>query len=401
MPGTLRGPLVIGIDEYQMYFYEVLADGRTAFFRTDGSFAKQFPATSIGGARVTAASRSLLGDFVAVATADGRASLQQVRFVPRYEDQKLQDLDVSVRDRGVVTLDPGGRPVREVAYEETEGRKLVAGVVAGDEIAVFRTDDEGAEHRATLRTNDGERVTRVRIGRSDTLVASTEEGNLYHWELTPEVRLTEVAHVSGQPITALEYVLGNITAIVGDSTGALGGWFRVREKDEDPDLRFAKAHTYPGQGTAICAIGASTRDKSFVTGGADGSVVLRHMTSGRSLVSFPATGSAVDAVLLTPKMDGIIVKQADGKLARYEIRPHPEISWAALFGRSGTKAMRSPSTCGSPPAAPTTSRPSSASFPSCSGRSRGRSTRSSSPSPSRSWARSTPRSSCTRRSRPR
>jgi phosphate transport system permease protein len=327
-------PLVIGIDEYQMYFYEVLGDGRTAFFRTDGSFARQFPAASIGEARVTTASRSLLGDFVAVATADGRASLQQVRFVPRYEDQKLRDLDVSVRDRGVVTLDPGGRPVREVAYEETEGRKLVAGVVAGDEIAVFRTDGEGAEHRATLRTNDGERVTRVRIGRSDTLVASTEKGNLYHWELTPEVRLTEVAHVSSEPITALEYVLGNITALVGDSTGGLGGWFRVREKDEDPDLRFARAHSYPSQGTAIRAIGASTRDKSFVTAGADGSIVLRHMTSGRSLISFPATGSAVDAVLLTPKMDGIIVKQADGKLARYEIRsPHPEISSDALFGK--------------------------------------------------------------------
>jgi phosphate transport system permease protein len=114
----------------------------------------------------------------------------------------------------------------------------------------------------------------------------------------------------------------------------LGGWFRVREEDEDPDPRFAKAHTYPGQGTPIRAIGASTRDKSFVTGGADGSVVLRHMTSGRSLVSFPATGAAVDAVLLTPKMDGIIVKQADGKLARYEIRsPHPEVSWTALFGK--------------------------------------------------------------------
>jgi phosphate transport system permease protein len=326
-------PLVIGIDEYQMYFYEVLADGRTVFFRSDGSFAEQFAPTSIGAATVTAASRSLLGDFVAVATADGRVSLQQVRFVPQYRDQTLQDLELSVRDRGVVTLDPAGRPVREVAYEEVDGRKLVAGVVAEDEIAVVRTDDEGVEHRATLRTNDAERVTRVRIGRSETLVASTDKGNLYHWELTPDVRLTEVAHVSGEPITALEFVLGNITALVGDSKGALGGWFRVREND-DADPRFANAHTYPSQGTAIRAIGASTRDKSFVTAGEDGSIVLRHMTSGRSLVSFPATGKAVDSVLLTPKMDGIIVKQSDGQLARYAIEsPHPEVSWTALFGK--------------------------------------------------------------------
>jgi len=39
-------------------------------------------------------------------------------------------------------------------------------------------------------------------------------------------------------------------------------------------------------------------------------------------------------VLITPKMDGIIVKRADGRLARYEIAsPHPETSWNALFGK--------------------------------------------------------------------
>jgi phosphate transport system permease protein len=84
----------------------------------------------------------------------------------------------------------------------------------------------------------------------------------------------------------------------------------------------------------VVAIGASTRDKSFVTAGIDGSLVLRHMTSERSVISFPATGQRVEAVLLTPKMDGIIAKQGDGRLARYAISsPHPEITTKALFGK--------------------------------------------------------------------
>ncbi len=327
-------PLVMGTDEYQRYFYEVLSDGRTSFWTVDGRFSSQLPPTSVGRSKVTSASRSLVGDFVALGTEDGHVSLQQVRFVPRYEDQKLVDLDLSVRDRGFVAIDPQGRPIREVAYEENDGRKTVLAVPADDTVLVWRTDDEGVEHRAELQTRDGEKVTRVRIGRSDTAVASTEKGNLYHWELAPEVRLTEVAHVSEQPITALEYTLGNITLIVGDARGDVSGWFRVREKEEDTELHFVKAHSYPGQGVAIAAIGASTRDKSFVTAGNDGSLVLRHMTSERSVVSFPATGSPVDAVLLTPKMDGIIVKQADGRVARYEISaPHPDISFRALFGK--------------------------------------------------------------------
>jgi phosphate transport system permease protein len=327
-------PLVMGTDEYQRYFYEVLSDGRTSFWTVDGRFSRQLPPSSARQSKVTSASRSLVGDFVALGTEDGQVSLQQVRFVPRYEDQKLVDLDLSVRDRGFVAIDPQGRPIRDVAYEENDGRKTVLAVPADDTVLAWRTDDEGVEHRAELRTRDGEKVTRVRIGRSDTAVASTQGGNLYHWELAPEVRLTEVARVSEQPITALEYTLGNITLIVGDARGDVSGWFRVREKEEDNDQHFVKAHSYPGQGVAIAAIGASTRDKSFVTAGNDGSLVLRHMTSERSVVSFPATGSAVDAVLLTPKMDGIIVKQADGRVARYEIAaPHPDISFRALFGK--------------------------------------------------------------------
>ncbi|HEY6547121.1 MAG TPA: hypothetical protein VI589_04415, partial [Vicinamibacteria bacterium] len=328
-------PLVLGIDEYQMYFYEVLADGRTVFFKaTDGSFAKQIPSTSLAGATIRSASRSLEGEYVALGTSDGRVSLQQVRFTPKYEEQKLVDLELAVRDRGLVELDPAKRELREVAYEEVDGRKSVAAVAGDAEVLVWRTDDEGVEHRATLKTNDNEKVTRVRLGRSDTVVASTEKGNLYHWELTPEVRLTEVAHVSDEPITSLEYILGSVTAVVGDGKGNVGGWFRVRIKEEDTELKFVKAHAYPSQGVAVSAIGASTRDKSFVTAGDDGSLVLRHMTSERSVISFPATGQKVDAVLLTPKMDGILVKQADGRLARYDISsPHPEITWKALFGK--------------------------------------------------------------------
>src|SRR4029450_5502488 len=107
-------------------------------------------------------------------------------------------------------------------------------------------------------------------------------------------RLTQTVHVSDEPVTALEFVLGNVTLIVGDGKGNVSAWFRVRLKEDDPDPQFVKAHTYPGQGVAIRALGSSTRDKSFVTAGEDGSLVLRHMTSERSVISFPPTGSRVD-----------------------------------------------------------------------------------------------------------
>jgi phosphate transport system permease protein len=333
--GVAAKPLVVGIDEYQLYLYEVLPEARVAFFKmADGSFAKDVPLTPLAGATITAASRSVPGDFVAAGTADGRVSLHQVRFRPKYEDQKLVDLDLDVRERGLFAIDAAKRPVREVAYNEVEGKKAVAALVAADEVAVVQVDEEGAEQRGSVRVPEGETITHVRLGRIQSLVAVTDKGNLYHWELGAENRLTDTVRVGSEPVTAVEYALGGNSIIVGDAKGNLTSWFRVRLKEDDDHLTMVQAHTFPSQGVGIQAIGRSMRDKSFVTVGADGSVVVRHLTSQRSVLSFPATGAPVDSVLITPKSDGILAQRTDGQIARYDMRsPHPEVSWKALFGK--------------------------------------------------------------------
>jgi phosphate transport system permease protein len=328
-------PLVLGIDEYQMYLYQLVPDGRFLVYRlSDGALAKEVPVGG-GGLSLTSASRSVLNDSVAAGTSDGRVALSQIRYVPRYQDQKLVDLEIEVREAGLVEMDPAHRPVRDVSYNEREGWTAAAALLGDNEIVVYRKNpDEGFEQRDTLRTNEGERVTRVRLGRTDTLVAGTQSGRLYYWELTPEVRLTNVVSVSSSPITALEYSLGSISVLVGDGAGQVSAWFRVRLKEDDTDLALVRAHQFSGQGKPITAIGPSPRDKSFVTAAADGSLVLRHMTSERSVLSFAPTGTGAEGVLITPKSDALLVRRGDGKLERYEIwSPHPEVSWRALFGK--------------------------------------------------------------------
>jgi phosphate transport system permease protein len=334
--GAAQRPLAIGTDEYQMYLYQVLPDGRLVFFKTQGGArAKEFGTPGLDGATATAASRSLMGDYVAVGTGDGRVALQQVRTLPRYEAQKLVDLDIEVRDRGLLELDAARRPVRAVAYREHEAWQVVAALVADDELAVARRNpDESVDERYALRTHDGERITAFALGRAETLAAGTDKGNVYLWELSSSPQLLHLSPVSTQAVTALEYSIGSHSVIVGDASGGVSAWFRVRTKDDDPALSLIRAHQYAGQGQAITGIGQSTRDRSFVTSAADGSLVLRHLTSERSVLSFPATGARVEDVLLTPRSDAILARAEDGAIARYVIsNPHPEVSWQALFGK--------------------------------------------------------------------
>ena len=333
-------PLAVGVDEYQKYLYEITPGASVVVFRlADGSLHREMKVPGLEGATVTTALRSLAGDEVALGTADGRVALVQVRFRPVFEGQVLKDLDIDLRAKAALAVDPGGRPIREVAsLVSAEGETLVASVVAADEIVLARVAEapEGESSPApafeTLRTRDGEKVTHVRLGRS-SLVAATEAGQLYHWELAGSgSRLTDVTKVSASPLTAVEFGLGGNTVIVGDRDGRLSGWFRARPSAE-ADLALVKAHEFEPQGSAILSIGSSTRERSFATGGADGSVVLRHLTSERTLLRWEGDRRAADAVLVTPRADGILVKRADS-IERYSLEnPHPEFSWRAMLGK--------------------------------------------------------------------
>src|SRR5262245_8804286 len=53
-------PLAFGVDEYQMYLYELMPDARFVFYRTNGgTVAREVPVAGLEGATVSAASRSL------------------------------------------------------------------------------------------------------------------------------------------------------------------------------------------------------------------------------------------------------------------------------------------------------------------------------------------------------
>jgi phosphate transport system permease protein len=333
--GSADRPLVLGVDEYQTHVYDVRADGRLRVVKIADRTLTEMPIPGLAvETTVTAASRTPQGDFLAAGTADGRVALLQVRFRPRYENERLKDVDVDVQGRGVVAVDPGKRPVRELSYRESpEGAKSIAAAVSDHEIAYWHAADSGEETRAMLRTEEGDVLTRVRLGRGDVLAAGTTTGRVYHWEAGTEPRLTDVVQVGFRPVTALEWVLG-ISFVVGDSSGDVSAWFRARLRDEDEHQTLLRAHRFPSQGSAIQAIGVSSRDKSFLTAGADGSLVLRHMTSERSVLSLPATGVPAGPVLITPKSDAVLAAQPDGTVRRYEIaNPHPEITWKALLGK--------------------------------------------------------------------
>ena len=173
-------------------------------------------------------------------------------------------------------------------------------------------------------------------------------------------RLTDVAKVSEAPLTAVEFGLGGNSVIVGDREGALSAAGSARARARRASCPLVKAHEFEPQGAAILSIGSSTRERSFVTGGADGSLVPPAHDVGADAAALPRRGPARRAR----------ARHAAGRRhpgdARRERRPllarrtrTPSSRWRALLRQGLVRGLpRAASTSGSRPAPPTTSSPS-------------------------------------------
>ena len=325
------GALALGADEHQTYLYQVRSNGTIAVFRVkDGALDHELPMPGFENATVTSASRSL-DDELAAATNDGRVALTSVKFTRRYEGERLAGLDVELEAPMVVEIDPARRPVTMVSYRRSDAGATVA-AVAGNELLLWTHGAEGPAVKSVWKPTD-ERITAIQLGGTERLIAGTDRGRVYHWELGPEGRLTDVSPVSSSPVTAVEWVLGDETFVAGTEKGELSAWFRARLRDEDEHLAMVRAHEFARQSAAVTDIAPSSRGRSFVSVGGDGSLVLHHATSERTLLSMPAGKVAASAVLLSPKADAIFIAGGDA-VTRYALHnPHPEINARSLFGR--------------------------------------------------------------------
>ena len=337
LAGTVaRAPIdrwALGSDEFNRYVYALDPAGQVAFLnRETGAADLTFNPKSLSGATVVTSSRSLLGDFVAAGTTDGRVVLLQMRFLPVHGTAGVTGVKVDVRERGVVAIDSQGRAAQRVSYLEEGGRKFVAGQVSATEVALWWLDESEAERRALVSVASGGTITALRVGRTGTAIAGTDRGEVYHWLLQESATLTDVSSVSSAAVTALEYMIGNNTFIAGTADGRLSAWFRA-PANADGDYGMVRAAEFEPQGAAVTAIAASTRDRTFAAGGADGSVVLRHQTSNRTLTRLAGT-APVQALTMTPKSDGLLVARTNGGVDRIAItNPHPEASLHTLFGK--------------------------------------------------------------------
>ena len=344
-PGS--DPLELGLDPYREIIYTVGPQGIDFVARDAQRQFASHHVDDLGDVQVTAAGRSPRDGRVVLGLDDGRALTAIVAFSLSYDDTERTVSPEVEREELVRLFDDAA--VAQIAYRHDGNKRSAVAALSADGRLVIRVAERtrslmGAgrvqEARFDLTNQLQDPVTALAIDDAvQHLVVGTASGQVQAWQIhgshdRPE-RLPpfDVTPGAAGGVTALAFLLGDLSLAVGDENGAISVWFQT---DADGSARaFRRVHELTSHDRAVTVIVPSERDKQFLSGDAGGTVALHHATSEQTFFDLQVGAGAIRRLAFAPKGDGFLVSsEGQQGIAAYSLsNPHPEITIATLFGR--------------------------------------------------------------------
>jgi phosphate transport system permease protein len=345
--------MALGIDEYWQVVYLVTASGLQFVSATDGRPIMTVQLPDLHDARVVTSSALGRGAF-ALGLSDGRVIPVEARFAVSYPEG-LRDVTPEFVTSRALAVGTEGGPVRQLAYVTPPGGATLVAAIAPQELMIITIKERKAligpstqqEFRQRLSLPITGEITALALDeRGEDLFIGTSSGQVARVDVRDAnaTRVVEVVQASGRAavgISALGFLIGDRTLIVGDAAGGVTSWQLLR--DAHGAFRLHRIHNFAPHAAAVAAVVPSQRDKGFITADIAGTVQLHYGTTGETLLTVDAVGTGVRSVAFAPKGDGFLVGDATGRISKWGLRnPHPEITLGSLFGKVWYEGYQQP-----------------------------------------------------------
>lgn len=241
-----------------------------------------------------------------------------------------------------LTVDEQGTPLRQLAVQVGEQANTLAAITEDNRLVLVTVAKEtnfltGAvalnRTSGTLSLNQL-KITHLLLDKEQRIIyLSDSDGQI--WRITVANIFNKIAPpiansvrvVQNQQITALTFLTGDISLLVGDSSGKITQWFPV--KGELKQIREFQVQQIP-----IIHIASEERRKGFLATDREGNMGLFHTTAERTLLKERLITAAFKHITLSPRANNLLAEDNQGKLYVWAIKnQHPEISWSALWGK--------------------------------------------------------------------
>jgi phosphate transport system permease protein len=329
---------LVGMDEYQEILYQLIAgsDRQIRFFNAQSGapIIHDLP-PSFAKIHVASIARAVgRGNRFAFGMEDGRIIPVTIEFTAGFEEGARQIVP-TVTLGSPVQLASTKEHIIRLAYQQTEGGLLAAGLTDLGRLWYVATPFDAAP--IALTGHGDEPVTALIFdSRGETLSVGTGSGNLFHYNVregaAPTLVETTSVAPSGTSVTALSYLIGDRSLVIGSSAGDVSVWMPVRQAQESATTRFRPIHHFDAHPSPVTVISPSLRDKGFITGDTQGNVFVHYATSAQTLLKLPGNQQSIRTLTFSPKADGAVALTDQGELFTYTIHNlHPEITLATLF----------------------------------------------------------------------
>ncbi|WP_151670946.1 ABC transporter permease subunit [Nitrincola schmidtii] len=339
------------IERYEELGIQYTDDGRVTFFDADnGEIRSQFELPIPEETEITSfAHTEAIGAVTAQGLSNGQAIISRHAF----------DLSFPVDRRVItpkmefpfgeepITVDPAGMALEHLAIETvTRGRggSLMAAITADNRLILTHL-----ETRSNMMT--GETTVATRHAEIDTvpeqpvkmlldkalrsLFIADQSGFIYYYDVSDlnNPRLVDRYDAGqGSAITAIDFLVGTVSLIIGTESGELSQWFLVRDEQNINSL--VRIRDFKAHGAAITNIAPEYTRKGFLAVDAAGHLGVHYGTSARTLFLEQKANTALIGVAISQVNNRILLLDANNQIQAAGLwNRHPQLSFSALWNK--------------------------------------------------------------------
>ncbi len=295
-------------------------------------------------------------DIVAFGLNDGRAVVVKHNYKITYpNDVRVitpsiqyplgkQPIVVDDKRRALTHLDIQLQGARNTLAAITIDKNLVLATFTKEESFLGESGDFERSFSSVLALPSID-VSHLLLNKEQTVIyLADQDGQITHIDISAKIpkilQRLRVVDINTK-ITALEFLTGDISLLVGDSKGRITQWFPVRDKHNNHIL--TKIREFDDQSYPIIAIATEERRKGFVAADNSGKVGIYHSTAHRTVMLEKVTDAGIKYISISPRADRLLVADNNKQLHVWDLHnKHPEISWSALWGKVWYESYESP-----------------------------------------------------------
>lgn len=349
--------LLISIEEQTEIGLRLTNQGKAVFFNTeDGALVDLKELILPENTSITSsASDAPSTRMFALGLDNGQAILAKHQYQISWpKDQRLitPQIEYPFGHEALIIAQPA-QPLKKVVVRDQEEALLVGAVTQAGKVLLtrfskitsFLSEEVTLEREElTIAQPTGE-VTALAIDSGqEWFYVLTEQNQLHIYRLAydglPEKHsLVELG--TQARVLEMEFLLGELSLLMGDDQGRVSQWFLVRGEANNWSLQ--KIRSFDSGASGVRHIVAEHRRKGFVTLNGSGELGLFNTTASRDLLREKISEAAISHASLAPRSNALLLENEKGRMQVLDLEnEHPEVSWSVLWEKVWYESYEKP-----------------------------------------------------------